>query len=103
LLAELAQRNFKLVFSEEESDGENEVMMPVNAAKGPVAIVLEVFAMLKGRVEWCEEHRKAVREDDLALTYMETVNKYRDIFEVEKINNTSREAILTYVLQFMHQ
>jgi hypothetical protein len=39
-----------------------------------------------------------VREDDLALTYMEIVNKYRDIFEVEKINNTSREAILTYVL-----
>jgi len=44
LLAELAQRNFKLVFQDEqEMDGEDTVMMPQNASKGPVAIVLEIF------------------------------------------------------------
>jgi hypothetical protein len=46
-----------------------------------------------------ETHDCAVREDDLALTYMETVNKFRDVFEEGALANpVDREAILTYVL-----
>ena len=63
LLAELASRNYHLVFGSE------------------ITLAIDVFDALKARVEDCNYDNAPVRMDEIALTYMEAVNKFRDCFE----------------------
>lgn len=72
---------------------------------GPaVGTVLDTFKMLKERIEHLDYCHKVVREDDLALTYMETVNKFRDVFEADDVvSEKDKEILLTQVLTYMNE
>ena len=72
LLAELASRNYHLVFSSD------------------VTLAIDAFEGLRARVEECNFEQKAVRMDDVALTYMEAVNKFRDCFEHHVLDGPER-------------
>ena len=63
LLAELAHKNYHLVFGSE------------------ITLAIDVFEQLRTRVEDCNLDNKPVRCDEIALTYMEAINKMRDCFE----------------------
>lgn len=62
MIAELAAKDFKLVLS------------------GSIDYALQTFDRLKVRIEEISGKR-AVREDDICLTLMEALNKFRDCFE----------------------
>ena len=47
---------------------------------GKIEIALQTFERLKARIEEISSI-KSVREDDMSLTYMEALNKFRDCFE----------------------
>ena len=72
---------------------------------GPaVGTVLDTFKMLKERIEHLDFCHKVVRDDDLALTYMETVNKFRDVFEADDVvNEKDKEVLLTQVLTYLNE
>jgi len=63
LLAELANVNFDLVLGQD------------------ITLAMETFQLLRERVNYLEVEKKSVRNDDLALTFMEATNKFRDNFE----------------------
>ena len=63
LLAELASANYHLVLG------------------SSIDLATDVFRELERCVEDCLIENRAVRMDDVALTYMEAVNKFRDCFE----------------------
>ena len=44
-----------------------------------------------------------MREDDIALTYMEAVNKFRDCFEKDLTDDTSRQALTSFVANYLQR
>lgn len=83
LLAELASRNYHLVFGSE------------------VTLAIQTFEMLKRRVEDCTYENKPVRMDDIALTYMEAVNKIRDCFELHLRDERARLVMTNFVETYL--
>ena len=83
LLAELASRNYHLVFGSE------------------ITLAIDVFEALKVRIEDCNLDNKPVRMDEIALTYMEAVNKFRDCFEQNLRDETNRIMLSKFVENYL--
>ena len=83
LLAELAGANYHLVFG------------------SSVDLATDVFRELQRCVEDCLIENRAVRMDDVALTYMEAVNKFRDCFEQNLRDETNRGRLIQFVEHFL--
>ena len=72
LLAELASRNYHLVFGSD------------------ITLAIDVFEALKVRIEDCNLENAPVRMDEIALSYMEAINKFRDCFEQNLRDDSKR-------------
>jgi hypothetical protein len=83
LLAELASRNYNLVFGSE------------------ITLAIDAFDGLRARVDFCYIERKPVRMDDIVLTYMEAVNKFRDCFELNLRDEANRGLLSKFVEQYL--
>mmetsp|Transcript_19184 Transcript_19184/g.23731 ORF Transcript_19184/g.23731 Transcript_19184/m.23731 type:complete len:239 (-) Transcript_19184:426-1142(-) len=83
LLAELAAKSYHLVFG------------------GTIDLATDVFRMLQRCVEDCLIESRPVRMDDVALTYMEAVNKFRDCFELHLKDESNRRQLVSFVENFL--
>lgn len=83
LLAELASRNYHLVFGSE------------------ITLAIHAFEGLRSRVDNCYIEQKPVRMDDIALTYMEAVNKFRDCFELHLRDEANRSMLTKFVEHYL--
>lgn len=83
LLAELASRNYHLVFGSE------------------ITLAIDVFNSLRSRVEDCNFENAPVRMDEIALTYMEAVNKFRDCFEQNLRDEANRTMLSKFVESYL--
>ena len=83
LLAELASRNYQLVLGSE------------------ITLAMDVFEALIERIDECKIINKPVRMDDIALTYMEAVNKFRDCFELNLKAEAHRVTLTKFVESYL--
>ena len=77
LLAQIADRDFDLVFVRGQNDSNRET---------DLSLIMDVFHMLKQRISQAEQEGINVREDDICLTLMEALNKFRDSLERRRVS-----------------
>lgn len=56
---------------------------------------------MKARIEEISD-KFAVREDDISLTLMEALNKFRDCFEQNITELEQKETLLSKIVSFLH-
>jgi hypothetical protein len=66
-----------------------------------IDIALVAFDSLKNRIKEISGV-KAIREDDLCLTYMETMNKLRDCYELLLQNRELKDSLTSKIVGYLH-
>ena len=66
-----------------------------------IDVALQAFEGLKQRISEISG-KTPIREDDLALTYMEAMNKLRDCYEVSLRDSELRSQLTAKIVHYLH-
>jgi hypothetical protein len=66
-----------------------------------IEIALKTARDLQDRIKEIAQTKTSVREDELSLTYMEALNKFRDCYEHNPLPEKLKASLLTQIVQFL--
>lgn len=78
-------------------------MRNYSAVNDDIDIAIATFEKLKDRIEvLIEDHMSAIGSDEIAMNYIETLNRLRDCYELKLYDPVKRQLVLDYVLKSLN-